>query len=151
MRAVLQKVSKASVSVDGRVVGAITGHGIVALVGVQTGDALLDAQYIADKIANLRIFDGANDDAPEQSLTEVSGSVLAVSQFTLLGDCRKGRRPSWSEAAAPDAARQWYETVISLLRQKNIPVETGVFRAHMTVSLTNDGPITLVLDSRKGF
>ena len=148
MRAVLQKVSAASVTVDGQVVGAITGPGILVLVGVQTGDGLSDATYIADKITGLRIFDGADENAPEQSLSDVGGSVLVVSQFTLLGDCRKGRRPSWSEAAPPDEARKWYETVVLLLQQKNLPVQTGVFRAHMHVTLTNDGPITLLLDSR---
>lgn len=151
MRAVLQKVSQASVTVDGAVVGTIDGPGIVALVGVQNGDIDTDAQYVADKIANLRIFDGADDNAPEQSLVDVGGSVLVISQFTLLGDCRKGRRPSWSDAAPPETANGLYETVVQLLREKAVPVQTGVFRAHMKVNLTNEGPITLLIDSRKGF
>ncbi len=151
MRAVLQKVSQASVTVDGAVVGSVDGPGIVALVGVQNGDTKVDAQYVADKIANLRIFDGAEENAPEQSLVDVGGSVLVISQFTLLGDCRKGRRPSWSDAAPPETANGLYETVVQLLREKAVPVQTGVFRAHMKVNLTNEGPITLLIDSRKGF
>ena len=151
MRAVLQKVSQASVSVDGEIVGALHGPGIVALVGVQVGDSLADAQYVADKIANLRVFDGVTEDAAEQSLLDIGGTVLVISQFTLLGDCRKGRRPSWSDAAPPEAAKEWYEAVIAALMDKKVPVQTGVFRAHMEVTLTNDGPITLLIDSRKGF
>lgn len=151
MRAVLQKVSQASVSVDGQIVGAIHGPGIVALVGVQVGDSPADAHYVADKIANLRVFDGPTDDEPEQSLLDIGGTVLVISQFTLLGDCRKGRRPSWSDAAPPETAKALYEAVVAALTEKNVPTQTGVFRAHMEVSLTNDGPITLLIDSRKGF
>ena len=151
MRAVLQKVSRAHVSVGGEIVGRIDGPGIVALVGVQTGDTTTDAQYVADKIANLRVFDGETGDAPEQSLLDMGGTALVISQFTLLGDCRKGRRPSWSEAAPPETANELYEAVLTALRGKNVPVQTGVFRAHMEVALTNDGPITLLIDSRKGF
>ena len=151
MRAVLQRVTQASVTVDGEVVGAIAGPGLLALVGVETGDTDTDAAYIAGKIADLRLFDAAEGDGAERSLVEVGGAVLVVSQFTLLGDCRKGRRPSWAQAAPPDAGRAGYEAVVSLLQGRGLMVATGRFRAHMDVTLTGDGPFTVLLDSRKGF
>jgi D-aminoacyl-tRNA deacylase len=144
MRAVLQRVLGASVTVDGEVVGEI-GAGILALVGVAVGDSETDAAYIAGKIAELRIFEG------EESLTETGGAALLVSQFTLLGDARKGRRPSWSEAARPDEGKVLYERVAALLAERGIPAATGRFRAHMEVSLVNDGPVTILLDSKKVF
>ncbi len=150
MRAVLQRVTAASVTVAGEIVGTI-GPGLVALVGIASGDADPDCQYIADKIADLRLFDPATEDGSERSLSDVGGTVLVISQFTLLGDCRKGRRPSWSLAASPEEARPLYEKVVWYLRQRHLPVETGVFRAEMAVQLVNDGPFTVLLDSRKGF
>ena len=150
MRAVLQRVIEASVTVDGDTVGAIE-KGILALVGVANDDTEDDARYIADKIADLRLFDGATDDAPERSLLETGGAALVISQFTLLGDCRKGRRPSWSDAARPEDAYRLYEVVVKRLRERGVPTETGTFRAHMSVRLTNDGPVTVLLDSKKVF
>ena len=133
----------------GETVGAI-GAGLLVLLGVAAGDDEGDAAYVADKIADLRLFDDA-DDRINLSLRETGGAVLLVSQFTLLGDCRKGRRPSWSEAAPPADAERLYERVAERLRANGIPVATGVFRATMAVSLTNDGPVTVLLDSRKAF
>ena len=150
MRAVLQRVSDASVSVEGVLVSAI-GAGLVALVGVADGDTLNDAAYIAGKIADARVFAAANDAGAERSLLETGGAALVISQFTLLGDCRKGRRPSWSSAASPEQAIQYYETVITLLRERGVTVATGTFRAAMRVTLTGDGPFTLLLDSKKAF
>jgi len=153
MRAVLQRVTSARVVVEQEVVGAI-GRGILALVGVAGDDAETDAAYIAGKIADLRLFapDSAGEEGTaEQSLAEIGGSALVVSQFTLLGDARKGRRPSWSQAAPPDEARRLYERVVALLRERGIPTETGTFRAHMDVELSNEGPITILLDSKRLF
>lgn len=152
MRAVLQRVSSASVTVNSEVVGEISS-GLVILLGVETGDADADVAYIVGKIADLRLFSGAEDEDPgrERSLLEIGGSALVISQFTLLGDCRKGRRPSWSGAARPEEAIQYYDAVVRGLREKGIPVATGVFRAHMHVSLINDGPVTVLLDSKKAF
>ena len=150
MRAVLQRVSEASVCVDGVTVGAI-GAGLVALVGVADGDTMTDAAYIAGKIADLRVFPAADDAGVERSLLETGGAALVVSQFTLLGDCRKGRRPSWSGAAPPEQAIQCYEAVVTLLRERGITAATGTFRAAMRVTLTGDGPFTLLLDSKKAF
>ena len=144
MRAVFQRVSEASVTVEGRVVGQIES-GLLALVGVEVGDTDADALYVSGKIAELRLFEG------ERSLTETGGAALVVSQFTLLGDCRKGRRPSWSQAAPPDDARRLYEKVLEILRERGIPTQTGVFRAQMDVRLTNDGPMTVLIDSKKHF
>jgi len=151
MRAVLQRVTEASVMVEGAIVGAIKGPGTLALVGVENGDGDSDAEYIAGKIADLRLFDGIAETDPERSLSEIGGQVLVISQFTLLGDCRKGRRPSWSQAAGPDAGRAGYESVVERLRARGLTVATGIFRAHMDVRLTNDGPFTVLLDSRKVF
>jgi D-aminoacyl-tRNA deacylase len=153
MRAVIQRVTSALVTVETdsglRDVGCIA-HGLLVLVGVEQGDQLSDAQYIAGKIHDLRIFEDA-DEKMNRSVTDVGGAVLVVSQFTLAGDCRKGRRPSFDHAASPDVARPLYEEVVRALRTSGLPVETGEFQAAMKVSLTNDGPVTLLLDSRKQF
>src|SRR5436190_5056231 len=138
MRAVVQRVSSASVAVGDRRVGQIA-HGLLVLLGVESGDGPADVQYIAGKIGDLRVFE---DDAQHmnRSVHDVGGSVLVVSQFTLAGDCRKGRRPSFDEAAAPAIARPLYEDVVRELRATGLPVETGEFKAMMQVSLVNDGP-----------
>ena len=149
MRAVIQRVKEASVSVDDSVVGSM-GHGLLALVGVECDDGVADARYVAEKIAGLRIFNDA-DDKFNLSLEEVGGGVLVVSQFTLHGDCRKGRRPSFINAARPELAIPLYESVVEQLRGKGFEVATGVFGANMAVSLVNDGPVTLLIDSRKVF
>lgn len=148
MRAVLQRVTEARVVVEEKTVGEI-GRGYLVLLGVADGDTDADALYIADKIVDLRLFEG--EEAPERSLLEVGGGALVVSQFTLLGDCRKGRRPSWSDAARPEQALAYYEAVLARLCERGIPIATGVFRASMSVSLVNDGPFTVLLDSRKAF
>jgi D-tyrosyl-tRNA(Tyr) deacylase len=149
MRAVIQRVSQASVSVDGQTVGAV-GRGLLVLLGVARGDAAGDAAYLADKTAGLRIFE---DSAGKMncSLEEIGGSILVVSQFTLLGDCRKGRRPGFTEAAEPQLADALYNVYVDTLRKRGVVVATGVFRADMQVALVNDGPVTLILDSRKQF
>jgi len=149
MRAVIQRVSSARVEVGGDVVGSI-GKGFVALVGVARDDGDDDARVTASKISGLRVF---NDDggAMNRSLADAGGSVLAISQFTLYGDARKGRRPSFLDAASPDAAKPLFERVVELLRRDGIDVETGVFGASMQVELTNDGPVTILIDSRKTF
>ena len=149
MRAVVQRVSHSAVSVDNEVIGEIK-QGLLVLLGVDVEDSQQDAVYIADKIAGLRIFNDA-DGKFNLSIHDVDGAVLLVSQFTLHGDCRKGRRPSFITAARPEKAIPLYETVADLLRQKNLQVETGQFGAHMMVDLTNDGPVTLLLDSQKAF
>lgn len=149
MRAVIQRVSEASVTVDGQVVGSI-GQGFLVLLGVATDDKQEDASWIASKIASLRVFEGS-DGKMNLDLAEVGGAVLLVSQFTLHGDCRKGRRPSFVEAARPENANALYQSVAAELRSLNLPVETGTFQAHMDVRLLNDGPVTLLLDSRKTF
>src|SRR5262245_19438905 len=149
MRAVIQRVSQARVDVDGSTVGEI-GAGLVVLVGVGAGDGAEDADYLSDKIANLRVF--ADDDGRmSRSVIETSGSILIVSQFTLYGDVRRGRRPSYSDAAAPDMAKSLYEHFVGRMRSTGIRVETGVFQAMMEVSLTNDGPVTVLIDSKKQF
>ncbi|MBV8203656.1 MAG: D-tyrosyl-tRNA(Tyr) deacylase [Candidatus Eremiobacteraeota bacterium] len=149
MRAVVQRVSSASVEVDGKVCGAID-RGFLALVGVARDDAEADAQAIASKIAGLRVF---NDEAGAMNLApkEVGGAVLAVSQFTLYGDARKGRRPSFIDAAEGKAAKVLFERVVELIRREGLVVETGIFGADMHVSLVNEGPVTILLDSRKTF
>jgi D-tyrosyl-tRNA(Tyr) deacylase len=149
VRAVIQRVSEASVTVDGEVVGAI-GRGLVVLVGVGHEDGERDAEVLAEKILHLRIFP---DEAGQmnRSVLDVSGGLLVVSQFTLMGDVRRGRRPSYSEAAPPEEAHRLYELVVEKLRPSGLDVATGVFRAMMDVALVNDGPVTILLDSRKRF
>ncbi len=149
MRAVVQRVAEASVTVETRVVGRI-GAGLLVLVGVGQGDAETDADYLAEKIPNLRIFADAAGQM-NRSVIEVSGAVLVVSQFTLYGDSRRGRRPGYSDAAAPEEANRLYEYFVGRVRATGLPVETGAFRAMMEVALVNQGPVTLLLDSRKGF
>lgn len=149
MRAVVQRVSKASVEVNGHTVGSI-GPGLLVLVGVGQGDTEEDVRYLAEKVVHLRIFpDG--DDKLNRSVLDIGGSVLAVSQFTLWGDCRKGRRPSFVGAAPPDRARVLYEAFVQALRDRGVPVATGLFQETMAVQLTNDGPVTILLDSCKSF
>ena len=147
MRAVLQRVSEASVTVDGAVTGEI-GRGWVALVGVADGDGEADADWLAEKTVRLRAF---ADDQGKMNLCvqDVQGSVLAISQFTLLADCRAGRRPSFVGAAAPEVAERLYQRFIAKTRELGVPVAEGVFRADMKVALVNDGPVTFSLDSRK--
>jgi D-aminoacyl-tRNA deacylase len=149
VRAVLQRVSRASVSIDGNDVGAI-GQGLVVLLGVERGDGPADRDYIVSKTSELRIFPDA-DGKMNRSVIEVSGSVLVVSQFTLAGDARKGRRPSFDAAAAPPEAKLLYEDVVRALKAAGLTVTTGVFQAMMQVSLVNDGPVTILLDSRRQF
>ena len=149
MRAVVQRVSEASVEVEGAVVGA-TGPGFLVLLGVEEGDTPADADYLAEKIAGLRVFNDA-DGKMNLSLGDTGGGVLLISQFTLHGDCRRGKRPSFITAARPETAIPLYERAAEQLRARGVPVATGVFGAHMAVRLVNDGPVTLLLDSRKGF
>ena len=150
MRAVLQRVSEASVSVNDKKIGSI-GPGILALVSVEQEDTPADTKYIADKIAALRIFRDA-DGKMNLSVSDIGGEVLVISQFTLHGDCRRGRRPSFIAAAPPDKAIPLYEQVVTHLREKwMLHVATGEFGANMQVSLLNDGPVTLLLDSKKNF
>jgi len=146
MRAVVQRVTHAQVTVDNVVVGAI-GHGLLVLLGVGRGDSATDADYLADKIANLRIFEDA-DGKMNHSLLEVGGAALVISQFTLYGDTRRGRRPSFSTAMPSDEANHLYQETCDRLAARGIPVARGVFQAHMAVSLCNDGPVTLLLESR---
>lgn len=145
MRAVVQRVRRAKVEVDGAVVGEI-GSGVLVLLGVGKPDTAADAAYLAEKIAALRIF---SDPAGKMnlSLTETGGAMLAVSQFTLYGDCRKGRRPSFDHAAPAEQARELYEHFVAAARRAGVRVQTGVFQAHMEVSLVNDGPVTLIVES----
>ncbi len=149
MRAVVQRVASASVSVSGRIVGEI-GRGYLVLVGVARDDADSDADLIAAKIAGLRIFDDAAGDM-NLGLRDVGGSILAVSQFTLYGDARRGRRPSFTAAAPGEEARSKFDDVVARLRGEGLTVATGEFGADMQVRLTNDGPVTILLDSRKLF
>ncbi|OQX65942.1 MAG: D-tyrosyl-tRNA(Tyr) deacylase [Desulfococcus sp. 4484_242] len=149
MRAVVQRVKEAKVSVEGSVVGRI-GPGLLIFLGVGEDDTEKDALYLADKIAHLRVFPDTRG-AMNLSLTDFSAAVLVVSQFTLWGDCRKGRRPSFAHAARPEQARDLYEHFIRLLKERHIPVETGRFQEMMDVWLINDGPVTLLLDSAKLF
>lgn len=146
MKAVLQRVKRASVTVEGQVIGRI-GQGILVLLGVEQGDTEQDARQLAAKTVDLRIFDDA-DGKMNLSLAEIGGSLLVVSQFTLLGDCHKGRRPSFLQAAPPELAEKLYDTFIATAGIRGIPIATGRFRAMMDVELVNDGPVTLLLDSR---
>jgi D-tyrosyl-tRNA(Tyr) deacylase len=149
MRAVVQRVSQSKVIVDDTIVGAID-FGLNVLLGVEKGDTQADVEYLANKISNLRIFED-DDDKLNLSLKDVNGKMIVVSQFTLLGDCRKGRRPSFIEAARPNEANERYEQFVSLVQDEGIEVETGQFQEHMTVEIINDGPVTLILDSKKNF
>jgi len=149
VRVVLQRVSRASVRVDGIIVGAID-RGLLVLVGVEAGDGPSDITFIANKIREVRIFPDA-DDKMNLSVQDASGAVLVVSQFTLMGDVRKGRRPAFDAAEAPATARAIYESLLTELRQSGLRIEAGVFQAHMDVELVNDGPVTILLDSRKSF
>jgi len=149
MRAVVQRVSEASVTVEGREAGRI-GHGLCALVGVAEGDTEEDARWLCDKILDLRIFE---DEAGKmnRSLIDTGGGLLAVSQFTLLGDARNGRRPAFTAAARPELAQPLYARFCQLARERGVAVGEGIFRATMKVALVNEGPVTLLLDSRKAF
>ena len=145
MKAVIQRVNKAKVEIDGKTVGQI-GKGILLLLGVERGDGERDADWLAEKIGNLRIFE---DKAGKMNLSvkEIEGELLVVSQFTLAGNCAKGRRPSFDSAAPPEEANRLYEYFVAKLRCAKLPVKTGVFQAMMQVSLTNDGPVTFILES----
>lgn len=147
MRVVVQRSKKASVTVEGKITGQIS-KGLVLLVGVTHEDTVEDAEFVADKVANLRIFEDENEKM-NFSLLDVGGEILSVSQFTLYGDCRKGRRPNFMDAARPEHAKIVYDQFNNILREKGIIVETGVFGAMMDVSLTNDGPVTLIIESKK--
>ena len=145
MRAVIQRADKASVTVDSKIVGEIR-RGIVVLLGISISDSEQNADKMADKIINLRIFD---DEAGKMNLScmDVGGEVLIISQFTLYGDCRKGRRPSYDQAAPPDKAEQLYEYFVRKVREYTMKVQTGIFGAMMSVSLINNGPVTLIIES----
>jgi D-tyrosyl-tRNA(Tyr) deacylase len=147
MRAVLQRVREARVEANGTVLGAI-GIGLLVLLGVSRNDSKDDADYLAEKIPRLRIFPD-DQGRMNRSVTEVGGAVLVVSQFTLYGDCRRGRRPDFDEAAPPGEARLLYEHFVERLRASTLKIETGVFQASMQVVLVNDGPVTLLLESKK--
>lgn len=149
MRAVVQKVSKSKVTVDENVTGQIE-KGLLVLLGVTHEDTSKDVDYMVDKITNLRIFEDENEKM-NLSLKDVGGEILAVSQFTLYGDCRRGRRPSFTDAAKGDIANPLYEEFVKKVREQGINVGTGVFGAHMMVELTNDGPVTILLESNKAF
>ena len=149
MRGVVQRVPSSSVTVDGVISGQIDA-GMMVLIGVSVDDTESDLKYMAEKVPNLRIFDDENG-VMNRSVLDVGGSILAVSQFTLYGDARGGRRPSYIRAAKPDKADELYEKLIARWREKGIHVETGVFRTEMKVSLINDGPVTILLDSEKTF
>ena len=146
MRAVVQRVKQSTVTTDNKVVGQI-GSGLLVLLGVAKGDTAKDADYLANKIINLRIFEDENRKM-NRSLLETGGELLAVSQFTLLADCRKGRRPSFIEAAEPEKATDLYEKFVNMVRAKGVAVQTGRFRAMMEVALINDGPVTIIIESR---
>jgi D-tyrosyl-tRNA(Tyr) deacylase len=149
VRAVVQRVGRARVSVDGRTVGDIA-RGFLVFVGVEEGDGEGDASYVSEKISGLRVFE---DDQGKMNLAlaDVGGEILLVSQFTLVGDCRKGRRPSFARSASPEAAERLYQSVADDLIRRGHRVETGRFRAEMEVELVNQGPVTMLLDSRRCF
>jgi D-tyrosyl-tRNA(Tyr) deacylase len=149
MRAVVQRVSRAQVAVDGEIVGQI-GRGLLVLLGVTHADNKADADYLVDKIAGLRIFEDGNGKM-NLDITAVSGGILLVSQFTLYGDVRRGKRPSFDAAAAPQRARQLYEYFVERIRAAGLPCQTGRFQEMMQVELVNDGPVTILLDSAKAF
>jgi len=149
MRAVVQRVKRAGVQVEGNTVASID-RGLLVFLGVGRDDGEGDLVWLMDKIIGLRIFE---DDAGKmnRSLQDVKGEILLVSQFTLYGDCRKGRRPSFSEAASPEIGMYWYERALNYLKARDIPVQAGIFQANMQVELVNDGPVTILLDSKKTF
>ena len=149
MRAVVQRVASASVKVESEVVGQIE-RGFLVLLGVGTDDSDADAVTLAEKIAGLRVFED-DEGKMNLALNDVDGRMLVVSQFTLFGDCRKGRRPSFVDAARPEQAERLYESFVAEVQGQGVQVETGRFQTHMDVSLVNDGPVTLLLDSRKTF
>ena len=149
MRLVIQRGARASVTVDGQVVGRV-GKGFLVLAGVEDGDSPDDIRYAAAKTAGLRVFEDA-DEKMNLSLSDVGGGVLAVSQFTLLGDVRKGRRPSFIDAARPEVAEPLFAAFCEELRRSGLHVETGTFQTHMEVELVNDGPVTILVDSRRRF
>jgi D-tyrosyl-tRNA(Tyr) deacylase len=146
MRALLQRVTEARVTVDEAVTGEI-GAGLLVLLGVSKLDTEADAEFVAQKVLNLRVFEDEHGKM-NRSILDTGGAVLVVSQFTLYGDCRKGRRPSFDDAAPAEQARALYEHFVAFARRANLKVETGVFQAHMSVSLVNDGPVTLLVESR---
>ena len=148
MRAVVQRVTAARVRVGDRITGEI-GRGLLVLLGVGRADAADDVTYVAGKIRDIRVFEGEHDKPMDRSVVDVGGSVLVVSQFTLYGDVRKGRRPSFDEAAPPELARALYEDLVRELRAVPLPVATGEFRAMMQVELVNDGPVTILIDSKR--
>ena len=150
MRAVVQRVSSARVLVDGRVTGEI-GRGLLVLLGVAGDDTAADVAYTAAKVRELRVFEGAEGKPMDQAVAAVGGAVLVVSQFTLYGDVRRGRRPSFDAAAAPADAREVYEAFVRELRSAGLPISTGEFQAMMQVELVNDGPVTILVDSRRVF
>ena len=145
MRVLIQRVRKASVTVDGKVMGSI-GHGLVILAGIGQTDTIEDVKWMADKCIHLRIFKN-KEGKFHYSLADVKGEILAVSQFTLFGDCRKGRRPSFSNAAEPEKAENFYNQYVNMLRDRGIRVETGVFGAMMQLEIHNDGPVSIWIDS----
>ena len=149
MRACVQRVGRASVSVADQVVGEI-GRGFVVLLGVAHDDGEADSRFLAEKIVDLRVFED-DQGKMNRSLVDMDGAMLVISQFTLLGDCRKGRRPSFAQAAPPQVAEQLYESFVNCVRARTVDVATGVFREMMQVSLVNDGPVTMLLDSKKLF
>jgi D-tyrosyl-tRNA(Tyr) deacylase len=149
MRAVVQRVTHCEVTVDGETTGRI-GPGLAVFLGVSNSDTEKEANYLTDKVANLRIFADDNDKM-NLSVKDIGGEILVVSQFTLYGDCRKGRRPSYNDAAPPALAERLYEYFVDVLKDKGSPVATGRFQAMMDVNLVNDGPVTILLDSEKDF
>ena len=150
MRAVVQRVSEARVHIDSRVVGEI-GPGLVVLLGVGRDDGPQDVTYVVGKIRDIRIFEGEGGRNMDRSVADIGGSVLVVSQFTVYGDIRKGRRPAFDAAAPPDEARDLYESVVRELRAAQLPVATGEFQAMMRLELVNDGPVTILIDSKRQF
>jgi len=149
MRAVIQRVSKAAVTVEGKVVGEIDA-GLLVLLGISSGDTENDANYLAEKIAGLRIFED-DQGKMNRSIVDLVGEVLVISQFTLYGDVRRGKRPSFDAAARPESARRLYDYFVAQLRERGLRCQTGQFQATMSVSLTNEGPVTILLDSSKLF
>ncbi len=149
MRVVIQRVSQASVTVDGNITGQID-RGLLVFLGIGKDDDQADIGFLADKIVNLRIFPD-DDGKMNLSVKDIGGGILLISQFTLFGDCRKGRRPDFTAAGNPQSAGTLYEQMIDTLKTKNLPVQTGIFAAHMDIQSTNDGPVTLLIDSKKTF